>query len=197
MLVCVLSVAPRHQQKGSQNPWKVCETEWSLQRSEEANSQAGVWPQPCCPPPNGTTSPLCITVARLRVISLAWEWHQQWQTVRTSLIYRWRELPQVSKLSKVLSELPKVLSWQTCFCRYKICHDAAKVCLSWQNFCCDKHVFVMTKYIFVVTNMCLSQQRRILSRQNFCHNKHIFVATKLLLGQIFVTVKLTLSKVWY
>ena len=166
MLVCVLSVAPRHQQKGSQNPWKVCETEWSLQRSEEANSQAGVWPQPCGPPPNGTTSPLCITVARLRVISLAWEWHQQWQTVRTSLIYRWRELPQVSKLPKVLSELPKVLSWQTCF------FVVTKYVLTRQKYACrDK--------TFVVTNMCLSWQNTSLLWQTcVCHNKDVFCHDK-------------------
>ena len=155
MLVCVLSVAPRHQQKGPQNPRKVCETEWSLQRSEEANSQAGVWPQPCCPPPNGTTSPLCIPVARLRVISLAWEWHQQWQTVRTSLIYHLRELPQVSFLSQ-----------------QKFCRDKHVFVVTKYVFWCDKSMLVATKLLSQQTYFCCNKTFVV---SNICRSKVNFV----------------------
>ena len=78
--------------------------------------------------------------------------------------YHWRDLPQVSFLSR-----------QHVFVATNT-YVATKVCLSWQNFCFNKHTTnVLSRQFlffifFVKKNMC--------SRQKFYHFKHTFVATK-------------------
>ena len=82
---------------------------------------------------------------------------------RTSSLYHWRKLPQLSFLSCFVAT--KVcLSGQKLLSRY-IMFVATNTC--WQNFCHDKycrvkHTFVATKH----NNAC----------QNFCRGKIMFVA---------------------
>ena len=85
-------------------------------------------------------------------------------------IYHWRELPQVSFLSrqKFCHQKTHLLSWQKYACRNKhvftesnICRDKSfiTIILSWQRCCHNKHIFIMAKQVFVVTNTCLLQQK--------------------------------------
>ena len=95
-----------------------------------------------------------------------------------ALPYHWRELPQVSFLSRetsVCRDKTRLLPRQKYACRDK------------KHFCRDRHnYFCRDKLIFVATNQCLSRLNRYfvatkvcLSRQNFiCHDKP-FVVTKI------------------
>ena len=90
--------------------------------------------------------------------------------------YHWRELPQVSFLSRqtrVSRVTTRLVATTVCFCRDKIMFVATKY------FCRDKS-FVTTnicrdKHNFVSTSILLSRQTRI------CRDKHVFVATKMIL----------------
>ena len=75
--------------------------------------------------------------------------------------YHWRELPQVSFLSR-----------QKYACRNKT-FVATKLCLSRQNIfvatniCCEKHVFVATNILLSPQKTCLSTNTCFLSRQKW------------------------------
>ena len=77
------------------------------------------------------------------------------------LTYHWRELPQVSFLSR-----------QTRVCRDKIKLVAIKLLLR-QKFCHDKHAFIATKDMFVATKMIST-----------CLSRQTFVATKMISTRI-------------
>ena len=94
--------------------------------------------------------------------------------------YSWRELPQVSFLSRqnVCHDKRFVstsihLSWQTRFCR-----DKTRL-LSRQTYACRDKTFVATntclsrqKYILSRIKMCFVMTNTWLSRQNFCPEKN-------------------------
>ena len=86
--------------------------------------------------------------------------------------YHWRELPQVSFLS-----------------RQKFC-----ACLSRQNpfFPRQKHAIILSRQIFVVTNVSLSRQTY------FCRDKHVFCRDKSMLFKYFqYTSSKVLSRLAY
>ena len=96
------------------------------------------------------------------------------QHVRASSMgrfYHWRELPQVSFVSR-----------QT-----RVCRKKTRLLLR-QKFCGDKHIFLPTKLLLLQT---------ILSRQNLCCDKLTFVATNMCLSRqntSFVSTKVCLSR---
>ena len=71
--------------------------------------------------------------------------------------YHWRELPQVSCLSR-----------QTRVCRDKHVFVATKVCLSRQTFCRDKHIFVAASLLLSRQTCVCRDKTRLLTRQKFC-----------------------------
>ena len=83
--------------------------------------------------------------------------------------YHWRELPQVSFLSR-----------QNAY----FCHDKTHL-LSRQKYACrDKN----NKHVFFVTNICRSKRfcpgkKYFLAAKIFCRDKHYFVATNIILSR--------------
>ena len=80
--------------------------------------------------------------------------------VPPSHFYHWRELPQVSFLSRQ---------------KYACCDKtfvATKLCLSQQN---------ITKIMFVATNVC-GNKSFVATKHEFCRDKHVFDATKMILA---------------
>ena len=91
--------------------------------------------------------------------------------VRIIVCYYWRDLPQVSFLSRPT------------FCREK------KKKKRKDFFFLQQNIFVASKTFFT-TNICRDKRNFVatkacLSRQNFCRNKHMFVATKGLSRQAY------------
>jgi len=101
--------------------------------------------------------------------------------------YHWRELPQVSFLSR--QTFCACLSRQNTFLLFLFSRQkhaivlslqifvVTNVSLSRQNFCRDKLTFVATNTSFVATKECFSNTFSIL-QVKFCRGKHTFVATK-------------------
>ena len=86
------------------------------------------------------------------------------------LFYHWRELTQVSFLSR---QNTSFVSTKVCLPRQNICRD--KICLSGQTFCHDKHTFVTTKDVFCPDK---HDKSKLVATKVFCRDKHIFVATE-------------------
>ena len=120
-----------------------------------------------------------------------------WLTM--ALLYRWRELPQVSFLTCLSWQNMSFVTTKVCLSRQKYLSQhtfaASKDVLSWQTRVChDKSMLVMTKLvtaklclsrqIFVMTTV-LSQQTKVLSQQAikdvFCCDKDMFVTTNIIL----------------
>ena len=114
--------------------------------------------------------------------------------------YRWRELPQVSFLSR---QNTSFVATKVCLLQQKyVCHD--KIFLSWQNFGHDKCLsrqtvllwqkFCPDKHTFVASNTYLSWQKTsfVATIHLFCHNKSMLVTTKLLLWQKWYSWQLLL-----
>ena len=110
----------------------------------------------------------------------------------------WRELPQVSFLSrqkfchdKHIFCQNSCLSWQTCVCcdkthllSWRKCVVMTKLLWRQTYFCGDKHNFVATKHLSWQTHKYLSWQK-------FCHNKNIVVTNN------FVTTKVLSQQAYY
>ena len=78
--------------------------------------------------------------------------------------YHWRELPQVSFLSRQM------------FCRDKQ--------LFVSQMCCrDKHVFVATKHVICRNKSMLVATKRLWHQTRVCRDKHNFVATNIILSR--------------
>ena len=95
--------------------------------------------------------------------------------------YHWRELSQVSFLSRQnVCHDRGFVSTTMCLSRQNTSLFATKVCLSSkQKFCLDKHTFVGTKDVFCRDKNVFVATKVCLSRQNLCHDKR-FVATKMI-----------------
>ena len=91
---------------------------------------------------------------------------------RQPLCYHWRELPQVSFLSRQTS---------VCLTKHVLCCNKSMLVTKEVLLLSQRKYFVMTNIILLGQNFCHTHTF-VVTKDVFCRNKHVFVVTKVCLS---------------